>query len=141
MNKKAVIFHSVIWIAAYFFWLFFTKANHPTWPLRIICTFMLVGASATYSCFFVPTSLEYRRIVASIFALIVIGVLTAVVIHFIYDALLGPDPRRFSLVSNIWMDTLFVLVNTLVAGLLAWLASAVFGKKVWRLFKLRGVGH
>ncbi|MEM9703526.1 MAG: hypothetical protein AAF907_13890 [Planctomycetota bacterium] len=62
-----------------------------------------------------------------------IGLAAAVLIHVLYDGLLGPDPRRFSLIVNIVMDTAFVLVNTIAAAIAAWVVTVVTGRPVWRL--------
>ena len=43
------------------------------------------------------------------------GTGAAIAIHFLYDILIGPDPRRFLLWSNIRMDIAIVCFNSLVA--------------------------
>jgi len=74
-----------------------------------------------------------RRIALSSLALGLIGLATALVIHVIYDALLGPDPRRFKLTTNIVMDTTFVLINVLVAAMVAWAVAVATRFPVWHL--------
>lgn len=133
MNKASLVFHAVYWATAYFFWLFFTQANHPTWTLRIVCTFVLVSASALYACSLVPRKLEWGRILMGLLYLTLVGLAAAILIQVIYDALLGPSPLRFKLIDNIWMDIVFVLVNTLMAAAVAWIVAQTTGLRVWRL--------
>lgn len=133
LNVNAVVFHSLYWLVAYFGWLFATVNYHPSWTLRILCTAILVVASAGYSCFFSPRQLSLKSFLRSSAALIVIGVVAAIAIHLIYDAILGPDPRRFPLTSNLVMDTVFVLANSCIAGLIAWAFSKLVRRNVWDL--------
>ena len=48
--------------------------------------------------------------------LIAWGVTTALLIHMVRSAVLGPDPRCFALSSHLVIDTAFVLINTLVGA-------------------------
>jgi|MDTC01.2.fsa_nt_gb hypothetical protein len=48
--------------------------------------------------------------------LIAWGVTTALLIHMVRSAVLGPDLRCFALSSHLVIDTAFVLINTLVGA-------------------------
>ena len=137
MNSKALVFHGVYWAAAYFLWLSLTTAYHPTWPLRILSTGVLVAASALFSCRFITRELKLKPLMLSAVALIVCGAVAALVISGIYDVLLGPDPRRFALTSNIVMDTAFVFINTIIAAIVATAVSYVTGTQLWRVDQAR----
>ena len=133
IDATALIFHIVFWLAAFFFWLFFTQANHPNWTLRILCTWILVDSSALFACFFSPRQFKPGPLFRSALLLAICGTAAALLIHVFYDALLGPDPLRFSLLSNIAMDIAFVLVNTLISAIVAALFTVTTGRPVWRI--------
>ena len=133
-NRDAVYFHTLYWMAAYGVWLMLTMSYHPNWTLRLIATALLVGGSAFYACCLTPRAWSGWPWIRSGMALIGCGVTTALMIHVIYDMLLGPDPRRFPLANNMVMDTAFVLFNTAIAALVAWILSRLTSKSLWPLF-------
>ena len=130
--SNSSLFHLLYWSSAYFCWLFSTTTSHPNWTLRILCTGVLVTASAVYACRFTPQKLELKNVTFSVVMLMLCGTLAALLIHVLYDALLGPDPRRFSLTSNVIMDITFVLVNTLIAATVATMLFFTTGISMWR---------
>lgn len=136
MNRSAVIFHAVFWTFAFAVWLVSTRAYHPTWTLRVACTFILVAASAIYACCFAPRQRNFPALAVSSLALLACGLAAALLVHIVYDWSLGPDPRRFSLAKNIVMDTAVVLFNTTCAYATAMLLQRVLGRPLWRLRSL-----
>jgi hypothetical protein len=133
MNTNALVFHTVYWFVAYILWLSMTTAHHPTWTLRILCTGVLIAASALFACRFTPSELNLRQIALSVIGVIVCGSGAALLIHGTYDVLLGPDPRRFAFTSNLVMDIAFVFVNTIAAAIVATALSRPTGRQLWWL--------
>ena len=133
LNKAAVMFHSSFWPVAFTAWLLSTTAYHPNWTLRVVCTFILVAASAIYACCFAPPERTFPAIAFSSLALLACGIVTAVLIHVVYDWSIGPDPRRFGLAQNILMDTAVVLFNTVCAYVTARVLQRALGRSLWRL--------
>ncbi len=133
MNKFAVCFHLTCWPLAYTVWLVTTTAYHPNWTLRFSCTLTLVAMSALFACFCTPHSLRFGAIAASLTALLGCGLIAALIIHMLYDWSIGPDPRRFQLSTNIVMDIVVVLFNTLCVFVLARLVQFFTGRSVWFL--------
>lgn len=132
-RNLSIAFHVVFWITAYLVWLCLTTANHPNWTLRFLCTLVLVGASAIYTCYFSPRSARWNRPATSVFMLVVSGFFAALVIHGLYDWSIGPDPRRFPFLTNLWMDTVIVAFNSLIAALFAGCVYLVFRRNVWSI--------
>ena len=133
VNRAAIAFHSVFWVAAFVFWLVTTRSYHPNWTLRVACTSILVGASAVFAILFSPRVVTWKSAVAGLFALVIIGFVTATAIHVLYDLLIGPDPRRFSFPQNLWMDIVFVFTNAAIAWLVCCLFSFATGRSAWRI--------
>jgi hypothetical protein len=133
LNKAAWCFHFVFWICAFGIWLAATTGNHPDWIMRILATAILVGMSALYSIRWAPRKLTAKHLFFSSLALLGCGLVTAIVIRVIYDAWIGPDPRRFSLLVNLAMDTAVLLVNTVLAAVVAWTVKQLTGRPVWML--------
>ena len=131
--NSAAIFHVVFWLSAFIFWLITTTAYHPSWVLRFLSTSVLVFFSAVFACRFTPSKLTINQVLLSVVALVASGIVAALLIHVAYDVLHGPDPLRFTLASNIVMDTTFIFVNTLVAFVLAGVVSYATGRATWRL--------
>jgi hypothetical protein len=48
------------------------------------------------------------------------GIVVALAIHAVYDVAIGPDPRRFGLVTNIGMDTAVVAALVALMSGLDW---------------------
>ena len=133
MNKSALYFHFGFWSCTFCFWLVLTTGNHPDWTLRILATGILVGMSALYAIRWSPRKLTAKHLFASSLALLGCGLVAAVTISLIYDAWIGPDPRRFSLLANLSMDTAVLLVNTVLAAVFAWTVKQLTGRPVWML--------
>lgn len=133
LNRVACWFHLGFWTSAFTVWLAVTIGNHPNWTLRITCTAILVGMSAAYSILWTPRNWNAKHVVASSFALLACGFFTALSISRIYDAVIGPDPRRFSFWTNLWMDTAVLIVNTSVAAAAAWLLGRLSGRSLWSI--------
>ncbi len=133
MNRPAVIFHAGFWSVAFLFWAMCTKAHHPTVVVRLLSTLILVGTSAVYACCGSPRGWTTKQLARAAVALIVAGFVAATLIYWIYDALVGPDPRRFSFLTNVWIDAVFVLVQTTIAALGAWSVHKITRRQVWSL--------
>ena len=133
MHKTACNFNLVYCSCVFSFWLMLTSVNHPTWTLRVVCTSILVGASVVYSVLLCPTRTGVREFSLGILRLLGCGFLAAAAIHMVYNQQVGPDPRRFTFLSNVLMDTEFVLVNTLAAIAAAWFARQIVGRSLRRL--------
>ncbi len=73
---------------------------------------------------------KWRQLGLSILALVVVGFLAAILIHVVYDVLLGPDPRRFSVAPNVLMDVAFVGVNAILAFGIARIMERVTGQSL-----------
>lgn len=114
-----------VWLALWAFWTLATRAYHPDLRLASLATACLVAASAAAvhldARLLVPRYLRARRPAAYAVALAAIllacGLLAAATIHLLYDALLGPDPRRFSFAVNVALDTAFVALHVAAARL------------------------
>ena len=76
-----------------------------------------------------PRQRTRRALLKTLAALLACGVTAALVIHAVYDAMIGPDPRRFGLLQNIGMDTAIILFNTVVALTFASILSRVSGNR------------
>jgi len=121
-SQRNLIVPIVVWGLVFAFWFFVSRNNHPTLLLNALATSVLVGCSAagvlvwqqafSRRSFVVRTALRILCVVA-------LGMMAAVIIRLFYDLLLGPDPRRFSFVSNLVMDIAFVAIHVLVAGVVA----------------------
>lgn len=133
VNRFASYFHIAFWVFAFLIWLSGTTAHHPNWTLRITCTLVLILMSALYACCFTPRAISVGSIVVSLISLCGCGVFAAILIHLLYDSLIGPDPRRFGFVSNIAMDTAIVAFNTILAACFASIVRATTGRPTWFL--------
>ncbi len=127
---------AALWSLVFVIWLIVARNNHPTFALNFVSTFILVISSAAsfrvWRTGFRGRSAAARVILRTI-STVALGTLAAVVIHLVYDAIRGPDPLRFSFVSNVAMDTAFVAIHTLPA----WLVCSLWK----RAATLRGTGE
>ncbi len=133
MNRSASYFHLTFWILAFVFWLMATTDNHPNWTSRVASTLILTGMSAFFACCFTPRTFRASKILISLVALLGCGISAAVGIHVLYDVLIGPDPRRFPLSTNIGIDTAVILFNTIVAAFGALIVRSITGRPTWFL--------
>ncbi len=133
LNKSAYVFHLAFWLADFACWLVLSRGKHPNWAMGLVCTSVLVGASAFYAIALSPNGNTANRVGFSLLALIACGMLAATAIHGLYDIFIGPDPRRFSFASNAAMDTCLILANTMAARIMAWALGRVTGCQLWLL--------
>ena len=131
MSRQAYYFHLAFWPLAFAVWLFSKTEYHPTWTLRIACTFMLTLMSALFACCFIPRRASVAAVAKMVFGLLACGSGAAIAIHFLYDSFVGPDPRRFAFSSNLIMDTTIVAFNTAVAALTAFIVHTATGRPTW----------
>lgn len=128
-DGQIIGFHTVFWLTLNVVWLLSTTANHPNWTLAVSCTSILTLASAVFAYCYMPHQRTRRALLKTLAALLACGVTAALVIHAVYDAMIGPDPRRFGLLQNIGMDTAIILFNTVVALTFASILSRVSGNR------------
>ena len=117
---RNVVLQAVVWGLVFAFWFVASRNNHPTPLLNTLATSILVGCSAVGVLVW-KQAFSGRpfvvRTASRVLCVVALGTLAAVIIRLIYDLLLGPDPRRFSFVSNLMMDIAFVAIHVLIAGL------------------------
>ena len=119
---RNVIVPIVVWGLVFVFWFVVSRNNHPTSLLNALATSILVGCSAVGVLVWRHAFSGRRfpvRTALRVLCVVVLGTLAALIIRLIYDLLLGPDPRRFSFVSNLMMDIGFVAIHVLVAGVVS----------------------
>lgn len=118
--------HAFAWVAVYGFWLWATRAYHPTLSIAAAATFLLVAsfAAAFYLDRLVLASrLAGGRRLAALLA-VEMGLNLAVVaaIQLVYDAMWGPDPRRFGFSTNVATDFLGMHLHVVAAR---WIAARI----------------
>lgn len=123
-----------IWSVLWIFWFFVSGDHHPTALINAIVTTLLL---ATYAAgvylnhlVLIPR-LGARRPLYWGALLLVMSVLTAAVviaIQLVYDALLGPDPRRFGFWLNFGLDFFGLALHLLLAFLLVQFLARRAGK-------------
>jgi len=131
--------HLLPWAGLWCGWVIFSRNNHPTLPLNMIATGILLAAFAAALYFnwlvLVPRLWQRKRYTTYWGALLVIAniltAVTVVAISSVYDLLWGPDPRRFGFWVNYGLDLTGMCVH--LAG-----AAVIVHVTRWRQRRRRG---
>jgi hypothetical protein len=113
----------ILWAAIFAFWLFISRAYHPTLLIAVSATGVLVAVSvaAVYLNHLVllPRYAKHRslgRYLAQLIITIALpGILAVLMIQVIYDYLWGPDPNRFGFWQNVAYEIIFISIHVIIA--------------------------
>jgi hypothetical protein len=112
----------LLWAAIFGFWLFISRAYHPTLLIAILATAVLVAVSATAvylnHLVLLPEYAKHRSFARYIIQLVVAvtlpGLLAVLMIQAIYDYLWGPDPNRFGFWQNLAYEIIFISIHVII---------------------------
>jgi len=117
------VLNVLLWAAIFGFWLFISRAYHPTLLIAILATAVLVAVSATAvylnHLVLLPKYAEHRSfaryIIQLVAAVTLPGLLAVLIIQAIYDYLWGPDPNRFGFWQNLAYEIIFISIHVIIA--------------------------
>ncbi len=123
MSLWRLALNILICVIVFGFWIFLSRDYHPTLLIDALATAVLVtvAALAVYanSRVLLPKYWERRSYgqyaVALLFTIGVLALIAVVVIQWIYDALWGPDPRRFGFGTNFVYECVFISIHVVIA--------------------------
>jgi hypothetical protein len=131
-----VALHLFVWITLIGVYSFIFRANHPSITVDLISTsFLMFGSSiAVYTnlllkaqkCSGKLTTTNY--ILAMAFVLLITTISVVLSIQLVYDSLVGPNPLRFSLLTNLVLDFVWIIFHL---ALLSWLFSFINKKRLF----------
>jgi hypothetical protein len=113
----------ILWTVIFAFWLFVSRAYHPTLLIAVSATGVLVAVSATAvylnHLVLLPRYAKHHSL-ARYFAQLIIAIalpaiLAVLMIQVIYDYLWGPDPNRFGFWQNVAYEIIFISIHVIIA--------------------------
>jgi hypothetical protein len=132
--KVKVALHLFVWITLIGVYSFIFRANHPSITVDLISTsFLMFGSSiAVYTNLLLKTqklsgkltTANYILAMAFVVLITTIGVVLS--IQVVYDSLVGPNPLRFGLLTNLVLDFTWIIFHLV---LLSWLFSFIDKKQ------------
>lgn len=129
--QKRVPLHLAIWLAVFAFWFLMTRQFHPTTTLAILATSVLVTSSAVAvyvnQLSLIPrlarASRWWQYVVALLVTVLILALICASLIAFLYDWIWGPDPRRFGLGFNLLSDGIIIVLHVVGAIVVRWISG------------------
>lgn len=123
-----IALHLFVWITLVGAYSFIFKANHPSITVSVISTsFLMLGSAiAVYAKLFLNAQQLTNKLtwIQCFMIMVVVLLVTTVSVVFsiqlVYDSLVGPDPLRFSLLTNLVIDFIWIVFHLLI---LSWLFS------------------
>jgi hypothetical protein len=128
---RRIILHLAVWAGVLIFWLFITRAHHPTLIVAAAATMVLVSAFAVAvyanALWLVPKFAVRRvRLRYAAYLLAVIGLLdlmTVLSIQLVYDLLRVPREGRYGFWLNMASDGAGIAIHVAASMFVIWIAG------------------
>jgi hypothetical protein len=125
-KSNSNVFYAGLWLIVLACWIWVARHHHPTWLLNFCSSALLVGASAlvaTINAWALYPGLKasgqyWRYGLGLMVVLLMVDLAVVLVIGWIYDALWGPDPIRYTFWQNFVMDGAFIAIHLSAAVVL-----------------------
>ena len=123
MSLRRLALNIAAWLAVFGFWVFLARDYHPTLLIDALATAVLVTVAAgtvyVNKLILLPKYRARRAYalyaIALVATVVLLALIAVITIQLMYDALWGPDPRRFGFGTNFVYECIFIVVHFVAA--------------------------